>query len=223
MKKFMILAVLILTVAFCIGCNNDNSESSAPTDPTDPTMNAGGPMPGDPMPGAPMPGNMPGGPMPGGMPGDPMMNGGMPGDPMMNGGMGDPSMTAAAPAEETKEKELKTLEAEFPNASVTRDDKGEVRTFYNPDAKKKTKSTGLTELQSREVALSFIRANYFYFDTMSFDERVDAGKYENGVYYFKWVQKIRDTKKTGNVIEVYVNPFSGQVVNYKSTKNNWTN
>lgn len=215
MKKFMILAVLILTVAFCIGCNNDNSESPAPTDPTDPSMSAGAPMPGGP---ASMPWRNQGG-----MPGDPMMNGGMPGDPMMNGGMGDPSMTAASPAEETKEKELKTLEAEFPNASVTRDDKGEVRTFYNPDAKKKTKSTGLTELQSREVALSFIRANYFYFDTMSFDERVDAGKYENGVYYFKWVQKIRDTKKTGNVIEVYVNPFSGQVVNYKSTKNNWTN
>lgn len=219
MKKFMILAVLILIVAFCIGCNNDNSESPAPTDPT---MNAGGPMPGGPMPGGPMPGApMPGDPMMnGGMPGDPMMNGGMPGDPMMNGGMDNAS---AAPAEETKEKELKTLEAEFPNASITRDAKGEVRTFYNPDAKKKTKSTGLTELQSREVALSFIRANYFYFDSMSFDERVDAGKYENGLYYFKWVQKIRDTKKTGNVIEVYVNPFSGQVVNYKSTKNNWTN
>lgn len=224
MKKYIFLVLIIVAAAFFAGCNKD--EAPAPSnDMSDPSMS--GPMgPNGPM-GPGMSGPMgPNGPMGPGMAGP--MGPGM--DPSMSGpmgpGMGDPSMGGmtgsqeAAPAEEKKE--LKNLEATFPGATVVRDDKGEVRKFHNPDAMKKTEKQPLSELECREAALAFIRANYYYFDTMSFDERDSAGNFRNGVYSFRWIQKVRDTKITGNTIEVSVCPLSGLVSDYRSTRNSWT-
>ena len=237
MKKYLLLMVLALAVAFCLGCN-DNSSSSSTSSTTPPGIGPAAPgtagvsagpagMPGAPagMPGAPgMTGGATG--MPGGSPGmagGPGMPGGAPG---MAGGMGAgmPGAAAATPAEESSsESSAKTLEAEFPGATVVRDTSGELKSFFNPEANSKTLKTPLTELQSREVALEFIRANYYYFDSMSFEFRNEPGKYSGGKYNFKWVQIIRETKRTGNTIDVSVNPYSGMVVSYKAVKKNWTN
>lgn len=217
LKKYLIVLVLAIAVAFCLGCNKD--ESAAPAgggDEDSPTAGAMGPNGG-------MPGGMPGGPsgMPGGMPGGPSgmpgMDGGMPG---MDGGMGGATTPAAEPAQEVK---LKTLEEEFPSATVKRDETGEVRSFYNPSAMNKVEGKHLSELQSREAALAFIRQYYYYFDTMSFEFRPSAGELNGGVYSFMWYQKVRDTKKTGNEINITVNPYSGLVVKYNSTRKNWDN
>ncbi|MBQ7256452.1 MAG: hypothetical protein IJS60_01995 [Abditibacteriota bacterium] len=228
MKKYLLLMVLALAVAFCLGCNNDSSSSSTSAGSTTPP-GIGPAAPGTAgvsagpagMPGAPgMTGGATG--MPGGASGMPGMSGGA----GMAGGMGAgmPGAAAATPAEESSsDSSAKTLEAEFPGATVVRDASGELKSFFNPEANSKTLKTPLTEHQSREVALEFIRANYYYFDSMSFEFRNEPGKYSGGKYNFKWVQIIRETKRTGNTIDVSVNPYSGMVVSYKAVKKNWTN
>ena len=218
MKKYLLIMALALAVAFCLGCNDDSSSTGSTTSSGAPTPGApttpGMPTPGAPTPGAPTPGGMPGAPTTPGMP----SASGMPG--AMGPDMGGAPAEEAAPAEDNSPK---TLEAKLPNATINRDAEGEIRSFYNPDAVKKTRTTGLTEHQSRQVALDFIRANYYYFDTMSFEFRNEPGVYKGGNYHFKWVQIIRETKKTGNTIDVVVNPMSGEVVKYSSTRNKWTN
>lgn len=187
--------------------------------PTGSTMPSSGGMAGPGMSGSTMPtgSTMPsaGGMSPsmGGMPGaGGMATPGMAGTSGMTGGA--VASTTPAPSAEIKE--------EYPKAKITRDKTGEMRNFYNPEALKKDKSK-LNELQSREVALAFIRENYYYFDTMSFEYRKQPGVFSGGTYNYKWIQIIRETKKTGNTIDVSVNPYSGMVVSYKSTRKNWTN
>ena len=235
MKKYLLLMVLALAVAFCLGCNDDSSSSSGAGSTTPPGVGPAAPgttgMPtGATTPGMPGGAGMPTGAtapgMTGGAPGMPGMTGGASGMPGMAGGMsaGMPG-ASAAPAEESSsdDSSAKTLEAQFPGATVVRDASGELKSFYNPEANTKTLKTPLTEHQSREVALDFIRANYYYFDSMSFEFRNEPGKYSGGKYNFKWVQIIRETKRTGNTIDVSVNPYSGMVVSYKAIKKNWTN
>lgn len=227
MKKYLLLMVLALAVAFCLGCNDNSSSSSSTSSTTPPGIGPAAPGTAGVSAG---PTGMPGGPA--GMPGAPGMTGGATGMPGMAGGAGMaggmgagmPGAAAAAPAEESSsDSSAKTLEAEFPGATVVRDTSGELKSFYNPEANSKTLKTPLTEHQSREVALAFIRANYYYFDSMSFEFRNEPGKYSGGKYNFKWVQIIRETKRTGNTIDVSVNPYSGMVVSYKAVKKNWTN
>ena len=238
--KYTVLCLLVICAIIFAGCGKKDEAATAPG-------GAGSSLPGatgtSTMPGAGMGGStMPaGGTMPnaGGMAGPGMSGstmpsaggmsspgmGGMPGA----GGMSTPGMgmagasgmaggavapTAPAPSAEIKD--------EYPKAKITRDKTGEMRSFYNPEALKKDKSK-LNELQSREVALAFIRENYYYFDTMSFEFRKQPGVFSGGTYNYKWIQIIRETKKTGNTIDVSVNPYSGMVVSYKSTRKNWTN
>lgn len=216
MKKIL-LGLLIIGIALSMGCNKDDgsatsSNSAAPSAPT-PGMPT---TPGAPAPSAPTPGmpTTPGAPSPS------APTPGMPTAPGMT-----PQETPDAQAEATPSTMTKTLEKQFPNATIKRDSKNnEVRVFINPDANVLTeKSKNLNELQSREIALEFIRANYYYFDTMSFEYRPSAGTLKGGVYTYKWVQIIRETKKTGNTIEISVNPKTGKVTKYKSTRQNWDN
>jgi len=223
--KYTVLCLLVICAIIFAGCGKKDETATTPGTTGTSTM------PGAGMSGSTMPA---GGTMPnaGGMAGPGMSGSTMPtGSTMPSaGGMSSPGMggmagasgmtggavasTAPAPSAEIKD--------EYPKAKITRDKTGEIRSFYNPEALKKDKSK-LNELQSREVALAFIRENYYYFDTMSFEYRKQPGVFSGGTYNYKWIQIIRETKKTGNTIDVSVNPYSGMVVSYKSTRKNWTN
>ena len=225
MKKiFPIILILCISIILCFsGCKKEEEATAAGGTATPSNM-------------APMPGaspSSPGGYPSAGMPGPGMSGPGMPGTPSgyspmgmpgMPGGMGGANVSQApapAPVDNTPIKG-----EEFPeDAVITKDDNREIRSYVADSARSNRVSKspfGLSEMDCRAKAIAFVRKNYYYFDSMSFSYRNEPGKWKGNRWEYTWYQIIRDTKRTGNYINISVNPENGEIISYKSVRKNWT-